>query len=172
MVRINESRGQVSHRVGLVTGFTRLNINILQAHETLIRSGNSNSLQLKTPRLLLVLTSVCALCWCLYFNKKWANLGTSSSSIPRAWKRNQHVRLFGICSARSNNTLRHYTQHGLTQRREPSFTTVCSSFSRGASRFRSLSSTRKPWDRRRGNFWLKVLVTSFHSINVLYNFTP
>lgn len=43
------------------------------------------------------------------------------------------------------------TLHELTQRREASFTTVWSSFSRGASRFRSLSPIRKPWDRRTGD---------------------
>lgn len=32
------------------------------------------------------LTSVGSLCWCLDFIKKWANIGKSSSSMPKDWK--------------------------------------------------------------------------------------
>lgn len=47
---------------------------------------------------------------------------------------------------------RKITGHELTEMREPSFTAVCSSFSREVSSFRILSSIRKPWDRKKGNF--------------------
>lgn len=47
-------------------------------------------MELCTLHLFSLLTSVSSLCCCLYLNKKSANLDTSTSSMPKAWKGKQN----------------------------------------------------------------------------------